>query len=82
MFKEGSLYSINRFTLRKSKNCYNAIPGEFNICVTRATPIKEIHEDLTAYPKHYFNFIPFENLNHMIYQNKFLAGNLNNLLYI
>ena len=48
--KKGSLYSINKFQVKKSKFEYNAVLGELNIWLTRATQIEKLHEDLDQYP--------------------------------
>ena len=52
ILKEGTLYSVNRFQLRKAKFSYNAILGECNMHLSRTTQIEELHEDISAYPRH------------------------------
>ena len=65
---------MNRFQVRKSKINYNAIPGDLNIWLIRATHIEELHEDLDQYSKYCFNLTPFEMLNDRIDQNKFFTS--------
>ena len=75
VLKERSLYSNNRFQLRKAFS-YNAIPEEYNIHLTKAIQIEEQHEDMSKYPRHCFNLIPFNKLHDKIDQNTYLTGSL------
>ena len=81
ILKEGSIYSINRFQLRKAKFSYNAVLGEYNIHLTKATQIEEQHDDMSEYPRHYFNLIPFNKLHDRIDQNTYLTGSLRNSFF-
>ena len=46
ILKEWALYSINRFQVKKAKFNFNAVPGEYNIHLTRTIKIEELHEDV------------------------------------
>lgn len=72
LLKEGSVYTISRFQVRKARN-YNAIPAALSICLTRATQIHEIHEELDSYPRHHFNFVSFEKLRERIEMTSYLT---------
>ena len=80
ILKEGALYSINRFQVKKAKFSFNAVPREYNIHLTRTTEIEELHEDIFAYLRHWFNFISFKKLHDRINQNMILTVTIYNLL--
>ncbi|XVF84675.1 hypothetical protein PTKIN_Ptkin17bG0056600 [Pterospermum kingtungense] len=50
ILKEGSLDAISRLQLKEPKSSYNVMHGDFNICLTSATKIEELHEDVTSFP--------------------------------
>lgn len=79
LLKEGSVYTISRFQVRKARN-YNAIPAALSICLTRATQIHEIHEELDSYPRHHFNFVSFEKLRERIEMTSYLTGEMDKSL--
>ena len=80
ILKERALYSINRFQVKKAEFNFNVVPGEYNIPLTRITEIERLHEDISAYPRHWFNFISFNKLHDRINQNMILTDIVYNLL--
>ena len=80
ILKEWALYSINIFQVKKAKFNFNAVLGEYNIHLTRTIEIEELHEYMSAYPRHWFNFISFNKLHDRINQNMILTGIAYNLL--
>ncbi|OMP12153.1 Nucleic acid-binding protein [Corchorus capsularis] len=74
MVFEGALYLIAAFRLTRANVSHVAIQSDLIMWLTRRSVLHPIPDDLSPYPRHYFELYAEENFPQMANNNGFLAG--------
>lgn len=79
---EGKIVDIRRFLVQRAKNVYRVVEAPYMIKLSQRSIITPVVPEPPQFPKYFFNFIPFSEIQqHAGLTNRFLGNILILTLY-